>query len=338
MKKWLLLTSLVVLWLGTGCGWAGETAVITPVAPLSPTMTAVLVPAVVSPTPVVLPTETAVTPQVILLPSPTPQPTPTPILYTVQAGDTILGIALQWGTTVEQILALNPGVKPELLQIGQQLVLPPLDTAVLAAAGNEPVSLAVAVQNVRVVRTPLESVWLLGEVANLGERPLVNVRVQADWRNGAGDVVATAVSWTEPAVIPVGMAAPFAVLLSDAPPETAEPVITVVGGDLLAGTEADSTWLLGLRARETAVTQAEGRTVVTGVLANEDAETAIQSTLVATLYDETGGVSGYAVLVLEEPLAPGEERPFRLETAPPGNRPVTATVLAIAHKQTQSGE
>lgn len=58
----------------------------------------------------------------------TSTPSPTPggeRTYTVQSGDTLSGIAAQFGVTVEAIEALNPGIKPETLQIGAVLKIPP---------------------------------------------------------------------------------------------------------------------------------------------------------------------------------------------------------------------
>lgn len=44
--------------------------------------------------------------------------------YTVASGDTLSGIAARFNTTVEALLAANPGVTPETLQIGQVLRIP----------------------------------------------------------------------------------------------------------------------------------------------------------------------------------------------------------------------
>jgi LysM repeat protein len=44
--------------------------------------------------------------------------------YTVQRGDTLSAIATTYGTTVQAIVAANPGLNPSVLQVGQQLVLP----------------------------------------------------------------------------------------------------------------------------------------------------------------------------------------------------------------------
>lgn len=46
------------------------------------------------------------------------------ILYTVRAGDTLFTIAQMYGVTVERILAANPGLTVNNLQIGQQICIP----------------------------------------------------------------------------------------------------------------------------------------------------------------------------------------------------------------------
>ncbi len=45
--------------------------------------------------------------------------------YTVKAGDTLSEIATQFNTTVEAIVALNPGLNPNTLAIGAELKIPP---------------------------------------------------------------------------------------------------------------------------------------------------------------------------------------------------------------------
>ena len=41
--------------------------------------------------------------------------------YRVQAGDTLESIAAENGTTVEELLELNPGIDPVALRIGQRI-------------------------------------------------------------------------------------------------------------------------------------------------------------------------------------------------------------------------
>ena len=66
----------------------------------------------------------------------TPSPTPTSALaatpttepagrsYTVLEGDTLSAIAARFDTTVDEIVALNPGLDPDFLSTGQVLKIP----------------------------------------------------------------------------------------------------------------------------------------------------------------------------------------------------------------------
>jgi LysM repeat protein len=74
-------------------------------------------------------------------PPPTPTTTPPQNAYTVKSGDTLSGIAAQNGTTVDAIVKANDLQDPDMIQTGQQLVLPsssaaaPAPSAAPAASG-----------------------------------------------------------------------------------------------------------------------------------------------------------------------------------------------------------
>jgi LysM repeat protein len=71
--------------------------------------------------------------------SPTPRGTVTPLVYVVQSGDTLLGIALEFEVDAELLAARNNIDSPESLQIGQELIIPfgDEDLAALAAESDE---------------------------------------------------------------------------------------------------------------------------------------------------------------------------------------------------------
>jgi LysM repeat protein len=74
--------------------------------------------------PTVTPTPTS-TPTPTLSPSATPTTMPPqPRAHQVQEGETLLSIAQQYDATSDEILALNPGISPDLLQVGQVLLVP----------------------------------------------------------------------------------------------------------------------------------------------------------------------------------------------------------------------
>lgn len=56
-----------------------------------------------------------------LIPSPTPAG-----LYIVQPGDTLSALALDFGTTVEELMAANGLTDPNAIQVGQALIIPSL--------------------------------------------------------------------------------------------------------------------------------------------------------------------------------------------------------------------
>ena len=61
-------------------------------------------------------------------PTPTPRPratpTVTPVLYTVQPGDVLSTIADRFGVLVEDIVAANGLVDPDVLAVGEELEIP----------------------------------------------------------------------------------------------------------------------------------------------------------------------------------------------------------------------
>ena len=58
-------------------------------------------------------------------PTPLPSPSPTPFYYKVQAGDTLSGVALRYGVDLAGLLAANPGVNPNAISIGTEILIPP---------------------------------------------------------------------------------------------------------------------------------------------------------------------------------------------------------------------
>ncbi len=108
----------VVRTVPTNTAAVGATATPTPPVTRTPaaTTTAAVTPGA-SPSPAVSPSPAG---------SPTAAATPTagPRTYVVQAGDTLSSIAAENGTTVDEIVALNPGLEPNTLQVGAEIRLP----------------------------------------------------------------------------------------------------------------------------------------------------------------------------------------------------------------------
>jgi LysM repeat protein len=70
------------------------------------------------------------------IPTRTPLPTPTAHLYTVQSGETMGSIALDFGLDMGDLLNANPDVSPYAMSVGQQLVIPNKEPASVIVAVN----------------------------------------------------------------------------------------------------------------------------------------------------------------------------------------------------------
>lgn len=81
--------------------------------------------ATAAPTPAPTPTPTP-TAEPSPTPSPTPPPTPvpTPVVHVVERGETLSGIAVRYGVTVAAISEANGITDPNVIEVGQQLVIP----------------------------------------------------------------------------------------------------------------------------------------------------------------------------------------------------------------------
>jgi len=88
----------------------------------SPTPTPTVTFTPVPPTPTSPPTETPLFPDTPTV-TPGPSPTPTPITYTVQDGDTLFGIAVQFQVDLQALKLVN-NLTSDALSVGQVLIIP----------------------------------------------------------------------------------------------------------------------------------------------------------------------------------------------------------------------
>ncbi len=306
---------------------AVETVVPSVVAP-----TQIIVPTT-TPTELILPTayptETAVPDTPTPFPTPTATPIPTPIIYTIQAGETVLGIAIAQNTTTEAILALNPDLRPEALQIGQTIILPPPTTAVSnPSTGQTPTISNVTVSQMQTYDTPVGGFWLIGEVANVGEEAVENMQVEIRFLDDGGAVRETAVTWVANPIVQAGELAPFALLLPQKP-TFAQLDTAVIGGNVVAE--------LGERYTNLQVTQLnlntdEPAAQIAGTVQNIGEDTAVAMQLILTLYDSEKRIVGFVVRSLDGELLAGEEREFKETAVSLGTAIDDVTLSLFAYK------
>ncbi len=321
--------ALLALCCFTGC------TVLTPVPTITPTPT-LTVAGGVQHTPTVASSDflTPIPPT----PTFTPEPTPTPVLHSVESGETLLGIALEYGVSLQALQAANGIDNPQYLRLGQVLIIPisteaPPELVVMDPSGGyfilpTPTPMALAVQGVRQYQTPVGGLMVLGEVRNTADLAVTNLQVQTMLLDANNNPLQTRLTLAAADYLAPGETAPFAALFPNPPTGVAEVRTSLVRGEPIAPITASFAPL--------AVTDVSGAVSgpqyrVTGQILNNAGSAVSRIVVVVTLYDAEGHVLGYRqqVVSADAPLPANDSRPFEvLLTAQGQQLPATFNVLA----------
>ncbi len=250
--------------------------------------------------------------------TPTPTATATPVIYVIKKGDTLLPVARQFGVTVQEIQDANGITDPRRLSIGQELIIPAPPAEGGPTAVPTPTPVALRIQGLAFHRTPVDSLWCLGEVVNLSGQPAEEVQVQVSLHDEMGRLLTAGRAFTQVDILPAGERAPFAILFA-APPSSFAQYQTQV----LAGVPSTH---LGPRYPDLAVVDEQGTWTadknyqVQGQVHNTGQADAEQVAVVVTLFDSADHVVGArAVAIAADLFLAGATAPFDVILAPFGD-------------------
>jgi LysM repeat protein len=286
----------------------------------------------------VLPT---LAPQVLTpVPTNTPAPTPTAAVHIVQPGDTLLGIALQYNVTLEELYQVNGVLKPELLQIGQSIVIPvPGSVGKPASSGSGAVvaptqpPLPVKVENAARYQTPVGNVWVLGEVSNPTDQPVENVQVRVALLDAAGQEVVVRTPFVVVDAIPAGGRAPFGVLFGEVPAPIADFQAYVIRADQSYNYAAR---YAQLQTSDVGTAPEGSQQRVSGRVSNTGTSNAVDANVVVTLYDAQGRVTGFRQFPLpDDQLVAGGAVTFDVLVSPDPSAPQVANTSIMAQARTR---
>jgi LysM repeat protein len=229
-----------------------------------------------------------------------------------------LAIARQFGVTVQGIQDANGITDPRRLRIGQEITIPAQEGAgAEPTAVPTPTPVALEIRGLAFHRTPVDSLWALGEVANLSGRPAEEVQVQVSLHDEQGQLLASGAAFTQLDVLAAGGRAPFAFLFTSAPTSFAQYQIRVLAG-------VPSTHL-GPRYPDLTVEKDLGEWMdennyrVRGEVHNSGQADAENVVVVVTLYDEEGRVVGARTAdIPAEVFLAGAMAPFEVMLTPLG--------------------
>lgn len=249
--------------------------------------------------------------------TPTPTVTPTPIIYVIQKGDTLIPIARKFGVSVGEIQEANGIADPRRLRIGQEILIPAKAGEGEPTVVPTPTPVALEIQGLAFHRTPVDSLWCLGEIVNLSGRPAEEVQVQVSLHDDQGRLLASGAAFGQLDVLAADGRAPFAILFAAPPADFAQYQVRVLGG-------VPSTHL-GPRYPELVVIEDHGEWLdennyrVRGQVYNSGQADAERVVVVVTLYDEEGHVVGARTVAIPAEVFLAEAKaPFEVTLTPLG--------------------
>lgn len=244
--------------------------------------------------------------------TPLPSPTPTPRTHSVRLGEDLYGIALTYGTTVEELRLLNPDINPNAMRVGTVLIVPP--------AKGQPTQRPLAPTPIPLQNTPptcqpdaLGGLWCFWRLQNPTDQRVEAVSARFQLQSGAENRSAT---------VPL--------LLDGIPPQAALPIAAYfaapiakpyqVSAELISAIPVNSedTRHLPLQLEQVqmaARSQDEKTTQIHCTLTLSDSATGSASRvwLLTIAYDSTGNIIGLRRVEINGPFAPGSNLPCTVE-------------------------
>jgi murein DD-endopeptidase MepM/ murein hydrolase activator NlpD len=248
-------------------------------------------------------------PAATLLPPPTEiaLPTPTPFTYTVAAGDTLTGIAARFGVNLNDLIAANPGISPNLLPIGMTLNIP---LGRNTSGEPTPTPVPLTVRQARCWPTADGGLWCFALVQNDYAETIENLSVQFTLLDGSGREIGSQAAFGLLDILPAGRAMPLAAFFPAPVPADAALRTQLLTAIRLP---ADDARYRGISLQETQVTVDEsGRTAqVTGQAMPVMLDGQVNTLwILGAAHDGAGNVVGLRRWEAAGPVAGGVSQPF----------------------------
>jgi len=255
----------------------------------------------------------------------TPSPTPTPVIHLVEQGDTLFGIAIDYGVTVDGLLRVNGLSAEDYLRIGQSLIIPMEleesdgEAGLQVPVGNvilpTPTPLPLGTAGVAFYETPVGGIWCMGEVINTTGGPVTNMQVEVVLLAPDGTPLLTAVTLAAADYLAPEQRAPFSVLFRNPPAGASDVSVSLLRGEAVSPITAAFVPLAVVNP-EGAVSGPQYR--VRGSVLNEGGVALTRLSIVATIYNKDGRVVGYRQLLIPEEvsLASGQQQSFEILLTP----------------------
>lgn len=220
----------------------------------------------------------------------TPLPSPTPFTYTVKSGDTISSIALQFGVSMDDLVAINPEVSPNVMSVGTVLKIPSNPTNPSGEATPTPAPFMV--EQIECYPTLNQGMWCFILAHNDSPDFMENLSAQVTLVDSNGAAIASRTALLPLNILPPNTSLPLFVYFPPEIPIDAKPqaqILTAIR--LLPG---DERYLPATINNTLVVINADGHFAqISGeVRLPVQSKAATQTWVAAVAYDENGRVVG----------------------------------------------
>ena len=227
------------------------------------------------------------TPNVIVI-FETPIPTSTPLIYTVEAGDTISEIAEKFKITQDELRAANPDVSPNSMTIGMTLLIP--DSSAVPVGASTPTPVPAPVTQTVCHPSADGGLWCFTLIQNNTDELLENVSAQITLLDESNNVIASQTAFMPLDIIAPNSSLPAYVFFDSEIPANFNIQVQVLTANQLP---LNNTRYLPA-AIQNAVAQINGRTAqLSGqILLPAESQAATQIRVAAVAYDKDGVAVG----------------------------------------------
>ena len=245
------------------------------------------------------------------LPTATSTITPTPFLHVLAKGDTLLGLALKYGVSLETIKTANPELEPNFLIVGTSVTIPIQATSAPTSVPT-PTPVAVRMAVPRCYPTADGGLWCFVLAANDQLFGLENLSAWITLSDSRGQILAGQEAITPLNRLPSGATLPLMAFFP--PPVSAEAVPDVRLTNSLVIPAQDTRYLTATVQVESVDILANGlqATVQGNVLLPADTRPASVVWVAVIAYDDLGQVVGVRKWEAAESLQPASHLPFVL--------------------------
>lgn len=261
-----------------------------------------------TPTPTLTPTHPAT-------PTPLPSPTPTPRTHVIAKGDDMFGIAWRYRVTLEELMAANPEVNPNLMIVGETLVIPAANLPEPSSEPPTPTPIPLETGRLRCTRSADGGAWCFWPVRNPHDYPLENITAIFRLADQNAQNIQPVTAFLPLDLLPPGAALPLVAYYAPPVPEGFQASAELL--TVLPNPAGDGRYLAARLSEQQVMIAENGRSAsVTAQVQLADGESAAQRVWVAAVaYDADDQVVGVRRWENDElgPLGAGQSLPVILQ-------------------------